>query len=103
MRGAGMDRQGISPRGRRSPGAFGTRRAGRNRRRSCRAGSGARRHDAQTDKFSWMAAILLVIPGFTLIGTGLGLALDAPAPWTTVGLGAGLAVWGLVVALRRPR
>lgn len=59
--------------------------------------------DENAVKYGWIAAFLLVIPGFTLIGAGLGLALDAPGPWTTVGLGLGLAVWGLVVALRRPR
>lgn len=58
--------------------------------------------DTIAERYGWVAAFLLVIPGFTLIGTGLGLALDEPGPWRTVGLGAGLAVWGLVVALRRP-
>lgn len=55
----------------------------------------------QADKYGWIAAFLLVIPGFTFIGIGVGLSLEAPAPWTLIGLGAGLAVWGLVVALRR--
>jgi hypothetical protein len=58
-------------------------------------------NDPQAEKHAWIAAFLLVIPGFTLIGAGVGLALEAPGPWTTAGLGAGLAAWGLIVALRR--
>ena len=54
-----------------------------------------------TDKHAWIAAFLLVIPGFTLMGIGIGLAQEAPAPWTLIGLGSGLAAWGLVLALRR--
>ena len=57
--------------------------------------------DPHGEKLGWIAAFLLVIPGFALVGIGAGLVLDAPAPWTLIGFGAGLAVWGLVVALRR--
>lgn len=58
-------------------------------------------NDANAEKYGWIAAFLLVMPGFTLIGAGYGLTLGSPGPWTTVGLGTGLAAWGLVVALRR--
>lgn len=48
-----------------------------------------------------MAAFLLVIPGATVLGFGLGLALHSIIPWTVMGLGAGMLLWGLVVALTR--
>lgn len=57
--------------------------------------------DASVEKYGWIAAFLLVIPGFALIGAGAGLMMDDPGPATLAGLGAGLVVWGLVVALRR--
>lgn len=57
--------------------------------------------DSTAGRSGWIAAFLLVIPGFTLIGAGVGLAQNAPAPWTAIGLGTGLVVWGLIVALRR--
>ena len=47
------------------------------------------------------AAFLLVIPGCTAIGYGIGLLLQKPLPWGIIGGGAGLLVWGLVVALTR--
>ena len=40
----------------------------------------------------WLAAFLLVIPGMTSIGAGIGLLMDRPGPWTTIGLGAGAAL-----------
>ena len=58
-------------------------------------------NDPHGEKFGWIAAVLLVIPGFALVGIGAGLVLDNPAPWTIIGLGAGLSSWGLVVALQR--
>jgi len=45
------------------------------------------------------AAFLLVIPGATLIGVGVGMLLANPRPWGAIGLGAGSLIWGLVVAL----
>ena len=59
--------------------------------------------DLQAEKYGWLAAFLLVIPGFTLIGAGAGLAQNDPGPWTAIGLGAGLVAWGLIVALRPRR
>ncbi|HUJ74259.1 MAG TPA: hypothetical protein VL359_05340 [bacterium] len=48
-----------------------------------------------------VAAFLLVIPGCTLIGVGVGLLLAQTVGYTVIGLGAGLLVWGLIVALTR--
>ena len=45
------------------------------------------------------AAFLLVIPGSTLIGLGVGLLTTQMIPLALIGFGAGLLVWGLVVAL----
>jgi hypothetical protein len=45
------------------------------------------------------AAFLLVIPGSTAIGYGLGLLAARPLPYGVIGLGAGLLIWGLVVSL----
>jgi hypothetical protein len=45
------------------------------------------------------AAFLLVIPGCTLMGYGVGRMLAEPVACGVIGLGAGLLVWGLVVAL----
>jgi len=45
------------------------------------------------------AAFLLVIPGCATIGCGIGLLLQKPLPWGIIGAGAGLLVWGLIVAL----
>lgn len=42
------------------------------------------------EKKGWIAAFLLVIPGFTLIGAGVGLAYRDPASWTVIGLGPAL-------------
>lgn len=47
------------------------------------------------------ASFLLVIPGVLLIGVGVGMAVNAVEAGATVGLGGGLAVWGLIVALRK--
>jgi hypothetical protein len=61
-------------------------------------------HDPQMVRY-WMrqgpktAAFLLVIPGCATIGVGVGLLLHKALPWGVIGAGAGLLVWGLVVAL----
>lgn len=47
------------------------------------------------------AAFLLVIPGAALIGYGYGLMTSQQIPSAVIGLGAGMVIWGLVVALRR--
>jgi hypothetical protein len=44
-------------------------------------------------------AFLLVIPGCTAIGIGAGLLALNPMPYGVIGFGAGLLVWGLIVAL----
>jgi len=45
------------------------------------------------------AAFLLVIPGATLIGLGVGLLTNHLLPVAVVGFGLGLLLWGLIVAL----
>lgn len=63
-------------------------------------------NDAQMMRY-WMqqeprtAAFLLVIPGCAVIGAGVGMLLRNAAPYSVIGLGAGLLVWGLIVALGR--
>jgi hypothetical protein len=46
-----------------------------------------------------IAAFLLVIPGATVIGLGIGMIASQIVPASVIGLGAGLLIWGLVVAL----
>jgi hypothetical protein len=48
------------------------------------------------------AAFLLVIPGLTLAGVGIGMVVGNVPGMTALGLGLGMAVWGFIVALRRP-
>ena len=45
------------------------------------------------------AAFLLVIPGCTAIGYGIGLLATHSLPCSVIGLGAGFLIWGLIVAL----
>ena len=45
------------------------------------------------------AAFLLVIPGCATIGYGVGLLAWHSLPYSVTGLGAGLLIWGLIVAL----
>lgn len=45
------------------------------------------------------AAFLLVIPGCVLMGAGVGLLYGHLAADTLIGLGGGLLVWGMIVAL----
>jgi hypothetical protein len=47
------------------------------------------------------AAFLLVIPGSTLIALGAGMLMGQMLPLSVVGLGAGLLIWGLIVALTK--
>jgi hypothetical protein len=47
------------------------------------------------------AAFLLVIPGSTIIGYGVGLLLLNPFPCGVIGFGAGLLAWGFIVALTK--
>jgi hypothetical protein len=47
------------------------------------------------------AAFLLVIPGCTAIGVGVGLFLSHVIAGTVTGVGAGFLLWGLIVALGR--
>jgi hypothetical protein len=46
-------------------------------------------------------AFLLVIPGAAVIGYGIGLLASKPLPCSAIGLGAGLFVWGVIVALTK--
>jgi hypothetical protein len=45
------------------------------------------------------AAFLLVIPGCATVGYGTGLLASHAFPYSVIGFGAGLLVWGLIVAL----
>jgi hypothetical protein len=45
------------------------------------------------------AAFLLVIPGCATIGYGVGLLTGNHLPCSVIGTGAGLLIWGLIVAL----
>lgn len=47
------------------------------------------------------AAFLLVIPGSTIIGLGIGLLASQVIPSAGIGFGAGLLIWGLIVALTK--
>ena len=47
------------------------------------------------------AAFLLVIPGSAIIGLGIGLHTSYTIPTTVIGFGAGLLLWGLIVALTK--
>ena len=47
------------------------------------------------------AAFLLVIPGCTVIGLGIGMLTRQQVPSAVIGFGAGLLVWGLIVALTK--
>ena len=47
------------------------------------------------------AAFLLVIPGCAIIGAGVGMLLRNALPCGVIGFGAGLLVWGMIVALGR--
>lgn len=47
------------------------------------------------------AAFLLVIPGCTIIGYGIGLLAVHSLPYSVVGFGAGLLGWGLIVSFGR--
>jgi len=47
------------------------------------------------------ASFLLVIPGATIVGVGVGLLLANMLAYGTIGFGAGLLLWGLVVALTK--
>jgi hypothetical protein len=48
------------------------------------------------------AAFLLVIPGTAILGVGLGLLFQQLLPWSVMGVGGGLLLWGLIVALTKP-
>ena len=47
------------------------------------------------------AAFLLVIPGCAIIGYGIGLLAMHALPYSVIGFGAGLLVWGLIVSFSR--
>jgi hypothetical protein len=47
------------------------------------------------------AAFLLVIPGCAIIGYGAGLLANRSLPYSVIGLGAGLLVWGLIISFCR--
>lgn len=49
------------------------------------------------------AAFLLIIPGALLVGFGIGLALREPGIGAITGLGGGVLLWGLIVALKDGR
>jgi hypothetical protein len=47
------------------------------------------------------AAFLLVIPGAAVVGLGFGMLTGHMTPYTVIGSGAGLLLWGLIVALSK--
>jgi len=47
------------------------------------------------------AAFLLVIPGPALMGYGVGMLYERIIPGSLIGTGAGILLWGLVVALKK--
>ena len=47
------------------------------------------------------AAFLLVIPGSTLIGLGIGMLTSHRMPNAVIGCCAGMLLWGLIVALTK--
>jgi len=47
------------------------------------------------------AAFLLVIPGCAIAGYGIGLLALRPLPYSLIGFGAGLLVWGLIVSFSK--
>jgi hypothetical protein len=47
------------------------------------------------------AAFLLIIPGGAIIGVGVGLLLGQILPYSVIGLGVGVFVWGLIVSLTK--
>jgi hypothetical protein len=47
------------------------------------------------------AAFLLVIPGSILIGLGIGMLTSHMMPNAVIGFGAGMLLWGLIVALTK--
>lgn len=49
------------------------------------------------------AAFLLIIPGCTGIGAGVGLFLSSVLAGVVTGAGAGFLLWGLIVVLRPPK
>jgi len=61
----------------------------------------------QAEMYPWerreakTAAFLLVIPGSTIIGFGIGLLTGHTTASTVIGFGAGLLIWGLIVALTK--
>lgn len=44
---------------------------------------------------------LLIVPGSSLIGVGIGLLVNRVFEGGMIGVGAGTLVWGLIVSLRR--
>ncbi len=47
----------------------------------------------------WRAAFLLVIPGATLAGFGIGVLQGNPFAWIAIGAGAGAVLWGTIVGI----
>jgi hypothetical protein len=46
-------------------------------------------------------AFLLIIPGSIVFGGAWGWLLGNPAPYSAMGLGAGMVLWGLIVVFRK--
>lgn len=46
---------------------------------------------------------VLLIVGLLLFCTGIGMIYDRPEPWASIGIGCGLAISGLIIALRKCR
>jgi len=58
-------------------------------------------HPSHPASEAWIGAFLLVIPGATAMGAGVGLLTAALIPCALIGFGAGCVLWGLIAALRK--
>ncbi|HEV7966671.1 MAG TPA: hypothetical protein VGP19_03815 [Candidatus Acidoferrales bacterium] len=47
------------------------------------------------------AAFLLIIPGRAILGHGAGLLARHSLPYSVIGFGAGLLIWGWIVSFSR--
>ncbi|HEY6203696.1 MAG TPA: hypothetical protein VI056_11730 [Candidatus Limnocylindria bacterium] len=56
--------------------------------------------DRQADN-GWVGAFLLVIPGMSVFGAGIGLAFGQAIAGAVAGLGLGAVAWGVVVSVLR--
>ncbi len=56
---------------------------------------------AEAAESGWVGAFLLVIPGMSVFGAGIGLAIGQVLAGAVAGLGLGAVAWGVVVSVLR--